>query len=90
MSIDDELWQAQLRSWPKSRRVEFSEVWKCWTIDRNGRERPHIFRLIALTKRWKEGFFYEICADESAAGSVWRGYRYGVEHYEYFSGFTEL
>ena len=90
MTYDEELWQAQLASFPESRRVEFDEVWSRWTIDRTGCERQHIFRLIALTKQWKEGFFYEVCADHEAAGSVWRGYRYGTEPHEYLSGFTEL
>ena len=86
-SLEEQLWQVQTSIWPTSRKVSFDEVFMNWPLTIHGTRDAHVIEMIAMTKGYKEGFFYELHTYEES-GAVWRGYRYGLEPHEYLSGFN--
>ena len=78
------LWEAQQREWPNSVRVSPQAMlyWACAPEDIRTRERRMMS--LAMTIQFDKVLFY---VTDPNGGYI--GARYGVEDYEYQSGFSE-
>jgi len=69
----------QLQQWPDSHFLTLYEVLTAW-------DAPHAARNLTHCLQYPVGVFYE-CGKLPDGTYSWRGFRYGLEDFEYLSGF---
>lgn len=83
---ENKLWEAQLKYYPDSVRMTLKEVFLWCNEPEDNEWRSARWVAVALALQHPARVFYKLNSEDTGL----RGYRYGFEGYEYFSGFEYM